>query len=287
MAAPIQPRLRLQDRRRRLAWVKVTAGASVVALGLVLVFYVSHLPQMTIATVDVSGTNLVSADEVHALVSQQLAGSYAFLVPHANALVLPAGSIKTAIENSFPPVKSVAISMKGFTTLQVAITERQPAALWCAGTPSGEIANDSNAATSTPSTSPAPPAGGCYLMDSGGFIFAPLATTTEYARFYGALSANPIGSTYLGGGFASLQEELGNIASSIHLTPVETLVDNNGTDVSVAFTDGGVVRFVRTADPQSTVDNIASVFASQSFAQNKNFEYADFRFGDKVYVKFK
>jgi len=130
MAAPIQPRLRLQDRRRRLAWVKVTAGASVVALGLVLVFYVSHLPQMTIATVDVSGTNLVSADEVHALVSQQLAGSYAFLVPHANALVLHAGSIKTAIENSFPPVKSVAISMKGFTTLQVAITERQPAALW-------------------------------------------------------------------------------------------------------------------------------------------------------------
>ena len=51
MAEPIQPKLRLKDRRRRLAWVKVAAGASVVAVCLVLVFYVSRLPSVTIASV--------------------------------------------------------------------------------------------------------------------------------------------------------------------------------------------------------------------------------------------
>jgi hypothetical protein len=282
MADPIQPKLRLKDRRRRLAWVKVAAGASVVAIAIALVFYVSHLPQITIATVDVSGTDLVSADEVHALVSQELAGSYAFIVPRANAFVIPIGSIRTAIKDSFPPVANVSVSTKGLTALAVAITERQAAALWCAGIPSGEIANDSNNATSSSVV-----AGSCYLMDSSGFVFAPSATTTGYMRFYGGLSGNPVGSTYLGGGYASLQGELQDIASSIHLTPQEVLVDNGGTDVSIAFAEGGVVRFIRTADVPSTVENIASVFASQSFQQNTRFEYADFRFGDKVYVKFK
>ena len=97
MAAPIQPKLRLQDRRRRLAWVKVAAGTSVVALALVLVFYVSHLPRITIAEVNVSGTNLVSASDVHALVSHELAGSYAFIVPHANVFVAPAASMRTML----------------------------------------------------------------------------------------------------------------------------------------------------------------------------------------------
>jgi hypothetical protein len=267
-------------------WVKVAAGTSVVALAIVLVFYVSHLSAMTIATVDVSGTNLVSADDVHALVSRKLAGSYGFLVPRANALVVPVASIRTAIENAFPPVKSISVSTRGFTTLNVAITERQSAALWCAGTPSGEISNDDNPPAGGATSTPAGP-NGCYLMDADGFIFAPSATTTGYMRYYGGLSINPVGSTYLGGGFASLQGELQDIAGSIHRTPTETLVDNNGTDVSVVFAEGGVLRFVRTADPQSTVENIASVFASQSFQQNANFDYADFRFGDKVYVKFK
>ncbi len=266
-----------------MAWVKVGAGTSVVVISLALLFFVSRLPQVTIAEVDVSGTNLVPAADVQALVMQKLSGTYAFFVPRANALVVPDGSLAAAIEASFPPVQSVSLSTQGFTKLAVAITERQPAALWCAGIPSGEIANDQNNATST---SAAPSPGGCYLMDSTGFIFAPSATTTGFLSFYGGVSGNPIGSTYLTGGFASLQGELQNIASSIHRTPTETLVDNNGTDVSVAFAEGGVVRFIRTADVQSTVDNIASVFASQSFQQNTNFEYADFRFGSKVYVKF-
>lgn len=264
-----------------MAWVKVAAGTSVALLVLVLIFYVSHLPQITISEITVSGTNLVSVNDIQSLASKELVGSYAFLVPRTNAFFIPTGSIEAGIENSFPPVKSVSISTKGYKTLAIAITEREPAALWCSGVPSGEISDDDNNATSTVSSG-----NGCYLMDAAGFIFAPSATTTGYVSFYGSVSGNPIGSTYLGGGFASLQTELGDIASSIHRTPTETLIDNNETDVSVAFAEGGVLRFIRTTDPESTVENIASVFASQSFQQNTNFEYADFRFGDKVYVKF-
>lgn len=282
MAAPLQPKLRLKDRRRRLIWVKVAAGTSVVALAIAAVFYVSHLPRMTVAEIHVSGTELVSADDVRALVSKHLVGSYAFIVPRANALAAPRGAIRDDIQKTFPPVAQASVSRTNLTTLSVVVTERKAVALWCAGVPSGELADDSATSTATGKKS-----GACYLMDQGGFVFAPSATTT-LVRFYGDIAAaEPVGSTYLTGSFASLEKELAGIASSIKKTPKEALVDNKGQDVSVAFAEGGIVRFVRTADPQLMVENIASVFASQSFKENTEFEYADFRFGDKVYVKFK
>ena len=282
MVAPLQPKLRLKDRRRRLVWVKVAVGVSVTAIAVAAIFYVSHLPRMTVAQVDVSGTGLVSADDVRALVAKHLAGSYAFIVPRANALAAPLGVIRNDIQKTFPPVASASVFRKNLTTLGVVVTERKAGALWCAGAPSGELATYSS--TSTPAGK-AP--GACYLMDQGGFVFASGATTT-LVRFYGDISApEPVGGTYLEGGFVSLEKELAGIASSIQKTPREVLVDNGGEDVSVAFAEGGVVRFVRTTDSQLMVENIASVFASQSFKENTAFEYADFRFGDKVYVKFK
>lgn len=124
-------------------------------------------------------------------------------------------------------------------------------------------------------------------MDQSGFIFAAATDTAAYESYYGAVSGNPIGATYLAGGFASLKATVDGVGASISQTPTEVLVDNNLTDVSMALAGGGVVRFTRSTDTQSTITNIASVFASQSFVDHPQFEYADFRFGDKVYVKFK
>lgn len=282
MVEPSQQRLRLRDKRRRLVWVKVAAGTAVVALSLTLVFYVAHLPSLTIASVDVSGTNLVSADAITTIVADDLAGSYLYLVPHANAVVAPVFRIQGDIARAFPPVASVSVSTKNWKTLAVAVTERQATAAWCAGIPRGEIANDSNVTTSSVSGP-----GDCYLMDQGGYVFATsTADSGGLLKFYGILAENPIGKTYIEG-FSSLSTELSSIQASAHRTPSQVLVDNGGTDVSVAFVEGGVVRFVRTSDSQAMLANIASVFASQSFSGDAQFDYADFRFGDKVYVKFK
>ncbi|MDO8523961.1 MAG: FtsQ-type POTRA domain-containing protein [bacterium] len=279
---PSQPKLRLKDRRRRLMWVKVAAGTTVVAVSVALVFYVSHLPSIMIATVDVSGTNLVSADQVRSVASEKLSGSYIYLVPHANVFLAPVRSIVTAIEQSFPPVASVSVSRNNLTTLHVAIMERKPTALWCAGIPSGEISADGNASSTS-----AHAESGCYLMDSGGFVFAKSSGTEGYVRFYGTLSGNPIGRRYLSGDFASLDTIVKDIGESIHRTPEDVLVDNDSKDVSLAFSEGGILRFIRTTDRQTVLENVASVFGSQGFKQNPDFEYVDFRFGDKVYVKFK
>ncbi len=263
-------------------WVKVAAGTAVVAVAIVLVFYVTHLPSLTISEVDVAGTNLVSAEDVQALAREKLNGSYAYLVPHANSLFAPVAAIASAIKNTYPPVAGVSISRKSMTALAIVVTERQAAALWCAGVLPGEISADGNVATSSASA-----ASGCYLMDSSGFIYTKAPSEEGFTRFYGTIVGNPIGALYLSGDFASLEKTVAGIGESISRTPDNVLVDNGGTDVSITFSEGGVLRFARTNDSQVTLQNVASVFASQSFKDHPDFEYVDFRFGDKVYVKFR
>lgn len=268
-----QQKLRLKDRRRRLMWVKVAAGSAVVALSLIAVWFVFRLPEVTIASVEVTGTKSVSADTLKALVEEKLNGAYAFFIPHRNSLVFPKGDIERAVANAFPLFAHVSISRNGFTGITLAVEDRVAVARWCEGT--GPQKGTDTSAT-------------CYDMDKDGFVFAPASTATPSVQFYGALSGTtPIGSTYIHGSFASLNSLVGAIASTVKRIPATVVVDTGSNDVDLAFTDGGVVKFVRTPDQQATLANIASVFASQSFKTNKEFEYVDFRFGDKVYVKFK
>src|SRR3989344_2923249 len=128
---PIQPKLRLRDRRRRMMWVKVAAGSAVLALSLGAIFYVSRLETFAITTVRVEGANIVSAESVQELANQELAGTYGILIPHSNALFAPKNEIEKSILTSFPEVASVSISDFGFQTLVVTVKERETAALWC------------------------------------------------------------------------------------------------------------------------------------------------------------
>lgn len=270
MAKPQQQKLSLKDRRRRMVWVRVAAGTSVVALSLLLVFYVSHLPQITIASVGVKGTDLVSADALKGLVEKKLTGSYALIIPHNNTFLFPLDSIRAESLKEFPSLAKINVERNGFNALTVTAEERKTEALWC-----GNTASPSASSTS------------CYRMDKGGFIFADAQTQEGYVRFYGNLSGIPIGSTYLDGAFASLVITIQGIGKATGHTPSEASVDSVTNDVSLTFVDGGILKFVRSNDNASTLENIASVFASQNFKDKKNFEYVDFRFGDKVYVKFK
>ncbi|MEK9176695.1 MAG: hypothetical protein AAB923_00190, partial [Patescibacteria group bacterium] len=112
-----------------------------------------------------------------------------------------------------------------------------------------------------------------------------------HIRFYGALSGlpqeagGPIGNTYIPEDFAALKSFVEEVSSTARRTPSSVLVEESG-DVSLTFLQGGVLRFVRSADRHALLENIASVFSARPIGADEALEYADFRFGDKVYVKF-
>src|SRR3989344_3646181 len=199
MNAPQQPKLRLRDRRRRLLWVKVAAGTGVAAVSLALFWYVVRLPEVTIAEVSVEGAVLAQADVLKQLSEAALQGSYGFFIPRNSAFLIPRQNIAAAIESAFPQIESVSVEREGWQRLVVSVTERTPTALWCLPAQAGTQDEDTVS---------------CYLMNENGFIFEKAAGGEEYVEYYGVLSEEPVGKTFLAGGFPSLSTFVEAIAQA-------------------------------------------------------------------------
>lgn len=260
---PKQGKLRLEDKRRRLAWVKVAAGTAVVLVSLVVIWYAARVPEMTIASLSIQGTTLADSQEIERMVREQLSGTYAFLIPRAYSLTFPKSDMLESLMRAFPEIASVSITRDGWQALSVHVNERTAAALWC---------GDNDAAAE------------CFLMDETGFVFAPYSGNTLLIKFSGVIEGAPIGQTYASD-FAEFKSYVEEISATAHRTPEAVSIDEHG-DVRISFVQGGVLTFVKAADHLATLDNVASVFASRRLDTNERLEYADFRYGNKVYVKF-
>ena len=260
---PIQPKLRLRDRRRRILWMRfgIVAVLLIVAIGGVA--FVSRLPEVTVATVSVTGASAVDAAAVQAIAEEKLAGSYAFIVPKRNTLLAPRGEIAAAILQAYPSVKSVNVASRDLTSVTVEIAERAPSAVWCMGAE-----------------------GACFFMDEDGFVYREAVDINALVRYSGAISGNPIGQHFMEGGFAALAAFVAEAGKASARTPDAVSIEANG-DAQLSFAEGGAIKFVIAEDTAPTLENIASVFASDRLREHQPFEYADFRYGNKVYVKFK
>jgi hypothetical protein len=246
--------------------IKIAAGILAAVFILGGVFFILRLTEVTISKVEVTGTTVSDAALVQQIAEAELSESYAFLIPKRNTLFVPAGSIEENITGSFPIIKEAHVTHTSLTSISVSVVERTPSALWC--TPFSESVAEE-----------------CYAMDENGFIYMVAPVSDSYVRYGGEVEHDPVGSVYLSGGFRALGVFIGETAKALERTPVSVLVEKN-KDVSVRFAGGGELKFVMSEDTTGTLENIASVFASQKLKGRTDFEYADFRFGNKIYVKF-
>lgn len=265
--APIQPKLRLRDRRRKLLQIKIAAGVLVVLLLIGGVFFVARLSEVTISKIEVTGTSVADASLIQRIVEEELSGSYGFVIPKRNTLFVPSGDIARAISSTFPIVKGAKVSHTSLTSISVAVSERTPVALWCAQSFEEVV-------------------GTCYSIDETGFVYMVAERSDAYVRYSGGIENEPVGSVFLSGNFIKLHAFVQETAQTLSRTADTVYIEPN-SDVTMAFAGGGELKFVMSEDATSTLENIASVFASQKLKGRTDFEYADFRFGNKVYVKFK
>jgi cell division septal protein FtsQ len=252
-------------KERRQAW------AYALIIGAVLLFiviiggiaYAVRLPDVTLSSIEISGENFTTASDIEKVVRDQLAGSYLFLIPRQSGIFYPKSDIERALKESFVPINQVSIHRDSFTTLSVSLQERVPVARWCI-----------SSALDSP----------CYLMDEAGLLFTRSDTNVQNLFTYEGGDFQ-VGDTFLEGNLPSLREFIDKLPLATKRTPEKITVDTNN-DVFVHFVDGGELRFVFGTDPGLLLENITSVFSSKRFATNEALEYVDFRFGNKVYVKF-
>lgn len=257
--------LRTKRRHRRILFslfgIAVLIGC-VFGLG-----WVSYLPQFAIQEVRVSGAREMPPAIIRTFAESFLSDSHHPLFAKNTVFLYPRRALEQAIQTSFPRVVSVHISKESILaqTIDITIQEREPYARWC----------DS---------------GSCYVLDDTGFIFAEAAssTTQRTFSFSGSIASStmPVGQSYLPGHFADIRTFLERLLRS-GFTPVAINEDVN-QDVSVTFDDGMVIQSSFGQDPYALVNNLELILSSKPLqGHEKEVEYIDLRFGDRVFYKMK
>lgn len=229
-------------------------------------YFLLRLPEITIANVSVEGTVTTNSEEIKSIAAATLRGEYGFVIPKQNVLFAPLHAVEVSILQNIPTIKRATVERANLTSVSIVVTERTPSALWCP-----EKDSESSA---------------CYFMDEEGFVYAPSTNANELVSYQGSIQGGPIGAVFLSGAYSKLSAFVSETAATLGRSPRSVSIDEHG-DASLFFVGGGELRFTLQEDSAGTLDNIASVFATQKLKGKDDFEYADFRFGNKVYVKFK
>lgn len=252
-------------RRKRFTFV-LYGLIALVGIGLLVGFWFAvRFEEVTITDVFVTGTHFTDAAQVEVVGQGQLSGLYAWLVPRKNALVYPRHSIEEEVKKVFVSVKEASVHRNDFTAITISITEHEPVGIWCEG-----------GASFSP----------CYFLSESGLLFAEASPVPdeEMIQLYKS-AALGLGDVFLEGRFTTLHELLPYIVESTERTISEVIVDEHD-DVTARFAEGGELWFTHPYEPRALLENISSTFSSNRFDTEERLEYADFRFGNKVYVKF-
>lgn len=261
-------------RRKRIVFFVKLCFVLVLILGMCAGFvYLMHRPEITIATLIVSGANVVDEAEIKGIVREVIGGAYLWLFPKSNALLYPKHAVETALTRNLLRIKEAEARRDGFTGLAILVEEREPHALWC-----GENRLEG-----------AVPA--CFFIDETGFIYAPAPDFTDdvYFRYYGPLvKSDPLGQFYLP------EEEYRRLSlffASLEDYGVEAreLAIRDNTDYEFYLEDDIQVLFARQQDLSRVLENLLAVVDSEDFKAQDRFsiDYIDLRFGNKVYYKLK
>jgi hypothetical protein len=251
------------------------------SLFLGLLALLSRLPAFSIRTVTVRGTVLLSSDEIKAATSDVLAGSYYHLFAKRNSFIYPRKSIERHLLDAFKNAKTVTVERRGWTTVNVSVKEREPAGVWCGKTPRPSGLEEE--LVSEP----------CYYLDSNGYVYAkaPTFTGSVFFTYYSDLSSEPIGQYVLPpGSFAKLAGYLAALKIA-GVTP-RSIGLMDGHDIAVGLPDNSQVLFTDSTDPEKLGNDLKTVLDSSEFktelaAAPLGLDYIDFRFGGKIFYKFR
>lgn len=255
---PVKKKVRLKDRRRLRSYISALMYAALLVALLGGVAYVSRLPELTVATVEIEGATHTDRDAVYATVVDALHGSYLFLVPRRMSYVVPQGALSAAVIDAFPTVASAEVERLSDTELVVRLVEREQKAVWCRR----EGAE-------------------CFALDAHGFIFDE-ARPGEFRRYRG-LVTEPIGAIFLEGGFQDFDAFVDRVARATGREVAEVHLDD--LDVFLTLAGGGEIRFTRAADPERVLGDLLTVFSAPEFG-DRPFTYVELRFGTNAVVQF-
>lgn len=270
---------KLAKQRRKTLFINSVAVVFVIAIFFVTASFVLQIDEITINKVKTEGNIVVTNDELQAFVSKKLEGKYLFLFPKTSIFLYPRKKIEASVLDAFKRISSVEVSFDDFQTINLSVEEREPYALWCRKMDTNEEEQ-------------------CYFLDKQGFIYteAPHFTGNTFLRYYGTSTPTSYTFVNMGGpvGNRFLSEEefkkfnfFIKTLQNIDLEPNSFIVQSE-KDIAIYLKGEEKILIGRTQNLSIVLDNIQSFFESDEYIkQDARLLYANFRFGNKVYYKFK
>lgn len=257
------PRLARKEKKRKAQKIIFFALLSLVLL--VAAMYGFSRPVFRITEIDVSGSSRVPEANVIEAVRQGIAGTYFGFIPKAHTLLYPKTALKEELIKEFPAFSKVSLSLGSLAALHVAVREREPQALWCAGV------------------------SGCFLVDETGFAFAPADLGTEklYYRFEKEATSSPLGTEVMSADRLAASIAFLKELEKLGFNPERLLLERE-QDVEVVLS-GNARLLLKEGDYAHALTNLQTLLTQGDVlplaGSSLKVEYIDLRYGNKIYFK--
>ncbi len=271
----------MKRKKRKARLREKNRAARIVRISLFSIFFLSILVWLAvfsrtdnarISSISVTGTNLVSKGSLEQLSQSMVANSFLGIFRSDNIVLYPRGKTERKILENFKPIEKVEISFSSPNNLDIKVTEREPAFLWCRG--GGESTTES-----------------CYFVDPSGYIFgqSPRFSGDLFLVLYGLIEGeNPIGQSFLSGDkLRSLMDFIDGV-KDLRGNPI-SLVAHSPEDFELSLRPSGKILFNTKSGLLNTLDNLRAIVDERSGVNRTDFwdrlDYIDMRFGFKAFLK--
>lgn len=246
-------------------------GACLVLLLAVAVWYGARRPEVTIASVTVSGGTTVPHELIEDKIKSVLTGTYALLIPRRFTYLLPYHDLTEAV-NSIPRVHDASVVRSSRNELAVTFEEYVPHALWC-----DSVATDARA---TPV---------CLFVNDQGLAYAeaPSLLGETLLRFIVEERKPAKGTSVYDTDTLQKYTAFSNAISEHHKHRLRAITETKDGDLILHLSGGVNILITKNESIQDAFEKIESLFEAKEFQGKtmEEFEYIDLRFGNKVYVR--
>ncbi len=271
-------------KKRRIRFAILFYSVSFIVL-VVLFTLVSRIPKLHIKNIEVNGTHIVDSTQVIDYTNSQISGRYLYLFDKKNAFIYPNNKIQKDLVKKFPRINNIDISLRGFHTIVIDITERTGSYLWC-GASIPEVVSDAG--------------DNCYFVNSDGKVFdqAPYFSGNVYFKFYIPIDTvddvfnkqvldQPTFQKVIS--FTDGLEALGVHAVSVVMNNPAEYAFHLDRKSNIAEP---VIYFNSENDLNKIFQNFSSAMSKDEFRNQINtkydvLQYIDLRFNNKVLYKFR
>jgi cell division septal protein FtsQ len=260
-------------KKRRKKIIKILAVFFSFVFLVAIVSFLSYRQKFRVKEVNLTGGVLITEEDVERESVEFISGSYFWLFPKDNSFILGKKGLENHLKEKFKRIDTIIVSLEGFNSLKVEISERKHFAIWCKEDSSGSEER-------------------CYFIDKNSTVFAksPNFSGDAYFKYYGLIeSSDPIGLEYIASPevFSQISDFVDDVKST-SIKPLHITAKNKEEFVMDIF-GGGKILFDTKESLKTVFDKLNLLLETPELSKFDRkelpVEYIDLRFGNKLYYK--